>query len=111
MAPLYYYDISVPGDLKFERLCLSLKGKSIKNTYLGKLPYTISRTFTQRICWLSKNDSGVIDTAAAKSGDLKVFTISKPFSKSFKFCSGSISYGKLAILLKLSCAQKIKKKQ
>jgi hypothetical protein len=42
-------DTAVTLDLIFEWLWLPLKGISIEKTYIGKLTYTISITFTQKI--------------------------------------------------------------
>jgi hypothetical protein len=41
-------DTAVTLDLIFEWLWLPLKGISIEKTYIGKLAYTISITFTQK---------------------------------------------------------------
>jgi hypothetical protein len=49
------YDTAVTLDLLFEWLWLPLKEISIEKTYLGKLPFTLSITFTQKIWGLTKD--------------------------------------------------------
>jgi hypothetical protein len=72
----------------FQRLCLPLKGISIEKTYTGKLSYTISIAFTQKVWGLTRDrlwsrDSGVIDTAVTKIGNFVVdfFANSNPYSE------------------------------
>jgi hypothetical protein len=69
MTPLCKYDTAVTLDLIFERLWLPVKGISIKKTYLGKLPYTISLNFTHKYENLLRSVfcySVIIDTAVTK---------------------------------------------
>jgi hypothetical protein len=49
------YDTAVTLDLIFEWLWLFLKGISIEKTYIGKLTYTISITFTHKNLGLTKD--------------------------------------------------------
>jgi hypothetical protein len=47
--------------LETERLCLPLKGISFEKTYIGKLPYIISITFTTKIWGLTKIGDFIVD--------------------------------------------------
>jgi hypothetical protein len=81
MTPLCKYDTAVTLDLIFQRFWLLLKGISIEKTYTGKLSYTISKAFTQKI-WGLTSDS-VIDTTVTKIGDF-VVNFLREFESIFK---------------------------
>jgi hypothetical protein len=66
MTPLTKIDTADQGTSKFTMLWLLLKQIPIEKSYIGKLYYTISTTFIQKIWGLTKDHfvvSGVIDTA------------------------------------------------
>jgi hypothetical protein len=83
-------------DLIFEWLWLPLKGISIEKTYIGKLTYTISITFTHKIWGLTKDLfclSGAIDTAVTKIGDFIVYLLHEfepIFKKALTHVSGAL---------------------